>query len=131
MAGEKSVRGVESGGESARTKQPAEWPGTADLGKEGDAAALVACDWCAIPKHDPPTRAAPLFGNRREQMVGFRVCQRKQRHLLASVKYGDDPRRPAAELSAAVVEQHGAPDRVQARGVSGTRPLAWRRDLHP
>ena len=130
IGGEKPFEHVENGRESERTKQSAEWPGESNLGKECNASAPIACDKCAIPKHDPPTRAAPLFGNCREQTVGFRVCQRKQRQLLAAVDYGDDPRRPAADLSAAVVEHHGSPESPRAGGACGIRPLAWCRDLH-
>ena len=73
VARKEPVERVENGRESERTKQPAERPGEADLGEEHDASTPVACDWSAVPKHDPPTRAAPLFGNRREQAVGVRV----------------------------------------------------------
>jgi hypothetical protein len=108
MFRDEPVERVESGRESKGTKQPAERPGEADLAEEGDASAPVACDRRAIPKHDPPARAPPLFWNCGEQAVGFRVRQGQQRQLLAAVEFGDAPRRPAAELSAARVEQDGA-----------------------
>jgi hypothetical protein len=42
-----------------------------------------------------------------QQLTCARVVQRKEPELLAAVEPGDDPRRPAAEASVAVVEQNG------------------------
>jgi hypothetical protein len=95
------VERVEDRGQSEHAQQPAERPRQLHLGKERETPAAVARDWRAVPKHDPPALAAPLLGNRHEQAIRLFVGLRKQREFLAAVEPGDDPRRPAAELSAA------------------------------
>jgi hypothetical protein len=102
------VERVENEGETQDTSQPAERAEEAELREDGHGSARVARDRCAVAQHDPPARAAPLFRNVREQAVRVRVRQGQQSELLAAVEHGDDPRRPATELSAAGVEQNGA-----------------------
>ncbi|MEE8201699.1 MAG: hypothetical protein V3R29_11085 [Candidatus Acidoferrales bacterium] len=50
-----------------------------------------------------------------EQVLGLLIGQRKESQFFASVKRGDDPRRPTAKPSAAGIEQDRAPE------VSGAR----------
>jgi hypothetical protein len=43
-----------------------------------------------------------------KQLVGFRIRERQQSQFLLSIKSGDEPRRPPAELSFVIEEQHWA-----------------------
>jgi hypothetical protein len=63
-----------------------------------------------VAPHEPPAREALLDGERGEESVRRVVVERKERQLLAPVGPGDDPRRPPAEASAGVVQQHGPAD---------------------
>jgi hypothetical protein len=65
-------------------------------------------DWRAIAEYEPPTFAAPFLWHRGEQAPRLLIRERKQCEFLASVKRGDDPRRPTAEPSAARIEQNRA-----------------------
>jgi putative membrane protein len=75
-----------------------------------------------------PAGEAGLLGERLEERRGARVAHGKERELFAPVEPGDDPRRPAAEASVAVVEQHGATKlgsrHVRIVGVRSGRVLA-------
>ena len=55
-----------------------------------------------------PAREPLLLGKRLEERCGFGPAHRQQGDLAGPVGVGDDPRRPAAETSVAVVEQDGA-----------------------
>lgn len=86
---------------------------------------------CGIAEYKPPTFAAPLLGHRCEQAPRLRIGKRKQCEFLASVKRGDDPRRPTAKPSAARIEQNWARDviGVDYPGVQVFRPVppnGWR-----
>ncbi len=55
-----------------------------------------------------PAGVALLLGNRLQEPAGLLVVERQEGQLPAPVERGDDPRRPPAEASAAVVEQNRA-----------------------
>ncbi len=105
MASHEPVERVDEWRQSEPAKQLAERPGQLDLGEERYPATAVARDQRAIAEHEPPTFVACLLGDCREQPAGRLVRERKQCQFLASVECGDDPRRPATELSAAGIEQ--------------------------
>jgi hypothetical protein len=83
-----------------------EWAGKPKLGKQRHAPSAVAGDRRPITEHEPPTFVPRLLGHGGEQDAGLLTGERKQRQLAASIEPGDDPRRPAADLSAAGVEKH-------------------------
>jgi hypothetical protein len=60
----------------------------------------------SVAPHEPPAREA-LGLERDEEGARRVVVERKERQLPAPVGPGDDPRRPPAEASAGVVQQHG------------------------
>jgi len=91
-------------GDKRNAQNAAERLGELDLSKEHDASTPVARAWRAIAEYEPPTFAASFLWYRGEQAPCLLIRQRKQCEFLASVKRGDDPRRPTAEPSAARIE---------------------------
>jgi hypothetical protein len=53
-----------------------------------------------------PGREALFFREWLEEVNGICVTHRQERQLFGAVEPGDDPRRPAAEASASVVQEH-------------------------
>jgi hypothetical protein len=99
----------------------------AQLAEERRTGSSVAAQRRPVAEDEPPALRALVLGNRRKEPVGLAVPEREQREPLASVERGDDPRRPAAEASAAVVEEHGP--KHHARSVRLARvAYAVRRD---
>ena len=103
-----NVSSVDERRQSEPAQDAPEWTRKLDFRKEHDAPTPVARDWRAIAEYEPPTFPAPFLRHRGEQAPGLLIRERKQRHFLASVKSGDDPRRPTAELSPAGIEQNRA-----------------------
>jgi hypothetical protein len=89
-------------------QDPRERAGQTDLGEERHAPSCIPWNRSAVAENDPPTVVPGLFGYRREQAVGFCLLEREERQLFVPVEPGDDPRRPAAELSAPGIEQNRA-----------------------
>ena len=108
MAGDEPVHGVHHWRGVHDAEQPADRPRGAEIREEGNAAAAVAGNGRAVSAHEPPAFASLVGGNRREQSVGFRVPEGKESEVTVAIEPDGDPRRPAAELSPAVVEHHGA-----------------------
>lgn len=108
MAGEELVQRVDEHGRPRCAQHAAERAGEPHLGEERGAAPVVARHRRPVAEDEPPALAAGLLGDGGEQAARLVVLERKQRQLLAAVERGDDPRRPAAEPSAAGVEQHRA-----------------------
>jgi hypothetical protein len=106
-------------------KKAPERTGQADLGEEPDSSALVAGNEGAVAEDEPPTLAARFLRNVAEQTAGFLVREREQCQLLATIERGDDPRRPAAEVSAAGIEHDRA---RKAAGRSDTRAQVTRHE---
>lgn len=106
ISGRERVECVEERREPERAQEEAERSGEPDPGNERDASAPVARHRPAVPKHEPPAFAAPLPGDRGEQLPRFLVREREKGQFLASIERGDDPRRPTAEPSAAGIEEH-------------------------
>ena len=59
-----------------------------------------------VALHEPPTRVALVLGEGVEQTDRRRIVERQEREALPPVDSDDDTRRPPAEASASVVEQH-------------------------
>ena len=108
--------------QSKHPQDAAERSGELDLSKEHDASARVARDWRAIAEYEPPTFAAPFLWHRGEQAPRLLIREPKQCEFLALVERGDDPRRPAAEPSAAGIEQNWA-RRVMGGPCAGVKVL--------
>jgi hypothetical protein len=117
MAGDQSVHGVDEHRCVKRPQQASERTGKPELGEERHASSGVAGHERAVAEDEPPTFTPRFLGYGSEKAVGLRIAERKEGHLLVSVERGDDPRRPAAELSAAGVEQYGT--WVSAMGLHG------------
>lgn len=94
-----------------------EHSGTLDLREECDSSTLVTGNWRAVAKHDPPAFASLLLWHGGKQTPRLFVPERKERELLASVKPGDDPRRPATKPSAAGIEQNRSKQLTDSRCV--------------
>jgi hypothetical protein len=60
----------------------------------------------SVCEHEPPAGLALRNRHAVQQLTCARVVQREEPELLAAVEPGDDPRRPAAEASLGVVQQH-------------------------
>jgi hypothetical protein len=120
---EQVVERVDERRQPKPAKQVSEGPRQLQLGEEHDPSALVTGNRRSVAEDEPPALAASFLGDGGEQLFGLVVSERKQGQLLAAVERGDDPRRPAAELSAARVEQGGALKKVGHRdpGVRVTR----------
>jgi hypothetical protein len=108
MARQKPVQRVHQHRCSHGSQGSAERAGQPDLGQKSNAPAAVAGKQGAVGKDEPPALPVCLLGHGREQAAGFLVGQREQRQLFAPVDRGDDPRRPATELSAPRIEQNRA-----------------------
>lgn len=121
MACDHAVERVDGRRQPERAKQKAERACQAKLGEQHDAAATVAGDRSAVAQDEPPALAPLLLGYPGKQLRGRVVGQREQCKLLSAVDRGDDPRRPAAEPSAAVVEHHWAGVR-HGRNLRGPAP---------
>ena len=88
-------------------EQRAEGPCGAEMHEQGNAAAAVTGDRCAVATHEPPASASLVGGDRREQAVRVVVLQRNDGKIEVAIEPDGDPRRPTAEPSAAVVQHHG------------------------
>jgi len=100
------VQGVHDWSCSEGAQHASERAGQPDFGKESHASSAVAGNGRAIAENEPPTVVARVLRNEGEQTVGLLIGKREQGQLFVSVKRGDDPRRPAAESSAAGIEQN-------------------------
>lgn len=108
MARDELVQGVDDRGCSERSQQAPEGAGKPQLFEERHAASAVARYRCAVAKDEPPAFAPRLLRDGCEEIVGGRILERQQTELFAAIERGDDTRRPAAELSAAGIEQDRA-----------------------
>jgi hypothetical protein len=108
MAGHEPVQLVDDPRCACRSQQGGQRAGEAELGEKRDAPSAVARDGRAIAKDEPPAFGPFRLGHGGEQRVGLLICEREQGHLPLPVELGDDPRRPAAEPSAAGVEKDWA-----------------------
>jgi hypothetical protein len=108
VAGHELVEAVDERRGAEGPQYASEWACHAQFEKEGDSASGIAGDRRAVPEDQPPTFIARVLGHGPEQAIGLFVGERQQRQLFASVELGDDPRRPATELSGAGVEQNWA-----------------------
>jgi hypothetical protein len=70
---------------------------------------MVSRDCRPIAEHEPPTFPACLLRDGCQQATGLLIREWKQGQFFASINPGDDPRRPAAEPSAAGIEKDRAP----------------------
>jgi hypothetical protein len=68
-------------------------------------AAPSAPDEPPVPENQVPGREAFVGAKRGKEVTRVRIVHRQECELLAAVERGDDPRRPATEASAPVVEQ--------------------------
>ena len=100
------VEQVDERGQSARAKDAAERSGETELGEEHDAATAVAGNRRAVAEYQPPTFGALFLGHPGEQARGLLIGKRKECQLPTAVERGDEPRRAAAEPSAAGVKQY-------------------------
>jgi hypothetical protein len=82
-------------------------PGAAHRAQKYDAAS-PAPDERPVREHEAPRRHARVIGYPFEQALRLFVLQRQECEIFFAVELGDDPRSPAAEPSARVVEQNGA-----------------------
>lgn len=106
--GQHTIERVNDWRQPKQTEDQPKRAGKLNLGKEYNARSLVPRHWRPIAEYEPPTFAASLLGHRAKQAPRFLVREREQCEFLASIERGDDPRRPAAEPSAAGVEQNRA-----------------------
>jgi hypothetical protein len=88
-------------------KETAGRPGAAHRAQKYDASS-PALDERPVREHQAPRRHARVIGYPFEQVRHSFVLQRQECEALFAVELGDDPRRPAAEPSARVVEENGA-----------------------
>jgi hypothetical protein len=89
-------------------EQSPERAGQTQLEEERHASAAVTRSQRPVAPNEPPALGACLSGNGSEQTVGLGIREGEQREVLIPVEPRDDPRRPAAELSAAGVEENRA-----------------------
>lgn len=130
VAGHELVERVDERGGADGSQPAAERVGQADLREERHAPAVVAGKGSAVAEDEPPTLATGILGHGRQQTAGLLVLERKQGQLMPAVERGDDPRRPAAELSAAGVEQNGA-RKARNRRRPGVRVLTHAEEATP
>jgi hypothetical protein len=125
VPGHQSVECVDDRRQSKCPQNAAERSGEPDLSEEHDTPTSVPGDWRASAGDEPPTLAALLLWHRGEQGPRRLVGKRKQCEFLASVKRGDDPRRPTAEPSAARIEQNRTREEIASyyAGVHVLGPL--------
>jgi hypothetical protein len=116
IAGDELVETIDDDRSVKRSQQASEGSSEPDLGEERHTSSRVAGHRNAVAEHKPPTLTARFLGHGGKEAVGFGIVERKEGQLLASVERGDDTRRPAAEPSAARVEQDGS-WLTRARGV--------------
>jgi hypothetical protein len=109
MAGNEFVQRIEERRRPQRPEEARERTREPELGEQRHTPAAVAGNRRAVPAHQPPTLAAGFLGNGREQLLRVGIRQREEGQLLVSVKPGDNPRRPATELSAAGIEENRPP----------------------
>ncbi len=83
--------------------------GTSDVhrSQQRDPTCPIA-DERSVAEHEVPAREPIVCGEPLEQSRGFLVAHGQERELGAPVEDDDDPRRPAAEPSPGVVEEHRA-----------------------
>jgi hypothetical protein len=91
----------------------------AEIDEEGNAAAAITGDGRAVATHEPPASASLVRRNRCEQALGFLVLERNESEITVAIEPDGDPRRPPAELSPAVVQQHGALQQGRKRSFDG------------
>jgi len=108
MSGKNVVERVDYWRQSEPAEGVGEGPGQLDLGEEQEASAFVTGYGGAVAEDEPPTLGPSFVGDGCEQIGGLLVGEWEQCQLLVAVECGDDPRRPAAELSAARIEQNWA-----------------------
>jgi hypothetical protein len=63
-------------------------------------------DGCPVPLHDSPACAALVLREILEEHRCRRIVERQDRETLSVIDSDDDTRRPPAEASAGVVQQH-------------------------
>jgi hypothetical protein len=122
VAGHELVEGIDELPGAKRAQRAAQRPRQPQLREHRHTAATVARDRRAVAADEPEALAAPLLGDGSEQELRLLVCERKQRKLFLPIEPDDDPRRPATELSAAVVEHDGALELHQADSVRRRKP---------
>lgn len=82
-------------------------PGDEPIQRVGQAATHDAvADGRPVALHEPPARVALVLWEGIEQSGRRRIVERQEREAPPAVDSDDDTRRPAAEASACVVEQH-------------------------
>jgi hypothetical protein len=81
------------------------------------APARVAGERRPVGEDEPPPFAARLVGHCGEQRGRLVVAEREQSEFLLAIEPGNDPRRPPAEPSPAVVEEHGPGQQRRGRRV--------------
>jgi hypothetical protein len=118
MASDQLVQRVDECRGAETLEQTAERAGQPHLGEEPCAPSAVTRYRGAVTQHQPPTAPSLGLGDGCEQTVGLRIGERKHRQFLAPVERGDEPRRPAAEPSAARVQQDRAWTVSRCRGRS-------------
>ena len=84
-------------------------PGEQPIQRVGQPATNDAvADGRPVAFHESPARVALVFGETVEQTGRRRIVERQEREMLSVIDSDDDTRRPPAEASAGVVEQHGS-----------------------
>lgn len=68
-------------------------------------------DESPVAEQQTPTLVPLGIGQRGQKPISGVIVQRQERELLTPVEVDDDTRRPAAEASARVVQQHRAGQR--------------------
>jgi hypothetical protein len=108
IAGYELVESVDERGRVKRSQHAPEWSGEPDFGEERHTSSRVSGHRNAVAEDKPPTLTARLLRHGGKEAVGFGIVERKEGELRASVERSDDTRRPAAEPSAARVEEYGS-----------------------
>ena len=82
-------------------------PGDEPIQRVGQPAAHDAvADRRPVALHEPPARVALVLWEGSSKRLRRRIVERQEREAPPAVESDDDTRRPAAEASARVVEQH-------------------------
>lgn len=115
MAGNHFVDRVEERACPDRAEQPPERAGRPDLREEGDRPAAVAWNSQAVAEDEPPAFVALLLRDRCEEAGRLRVDEPDEGQLPAPIEHGDDPRRPATELSSPRVDENRARECLRHR----------------
>ena len=115
MASDEGVHGVQDGRGVHGAEELAEDPRGGEIREEGNAATAVAGHGRTVETYEPPATASFLGRNRREQAVGVLVLEGNECEITVAIEPDGDPRRPAAELSPAVV-QHDRPLQTRTFG---------------